>query len=300
MKSNKMVSIIMTCHNGEAFLYEALRSIIDQTYLNWELIFFDNFSKDRSKEIVNRFKDNRIKYFKTDVLENLGTVRKLAYSKCNGSFICFLDVDDYWSKFKLEKQIIKFDSNEKIDAVYSNHSKILDNEINENKQNFVRGNIIDEIIKSYIDGSPLTPWLTLMIKKSSIEKLEYSFDNETHISSDFDLILRLSIFCYFDYVNENLAYYRLHINNESKNKKKNIEEFVYIIHKYEKNKIISKLFLYKNFLYKIYLKYFIIKKLHLDSFESFKIINNFNVKLLYYGIKIIPNRILNIFFKSLC
>ena len=297
MKSNKMVSIIMTCHNGEAFLYEALRSIIDQTYLNWELIFFDNSSKDRSEEIVNRFKDNRIKYFKTDVLENLGTVRKLAYSKCNGSFICFLDVDDYWSKFKLEKQIIKFNSNEKIDVVYSNHSKILDNEINENKQNFVRGNIIEEIIKSYIDGSPLTPWLTLMIKKSSIEKLEYSFDSETHISSDFDLILRLGIFGYFDYVNENLAYYRLHINNESKNKKKNIEEFIYIIHKYQKNKIIFKLFFYKNFLYKIYLRYFIIKKLHLESFNSFKIINNFNVKLLYYGIKIIPNKILNIFFK---
>src|SRR6056300_354136 len=133
MKSNKMVSIIMTCHNGEAFLYEALRSIIDQTYLNWELIFFDNFSKDRSEEIVNRFKDNRIKYFKTDVLENLGTVRKLAYSKCKGSFICFLDVDDYWSEFKLEKQVKKFQENNKIDIVYSNHSKILDNEINENK-----------------------------------------------------------------------------------------------------------------------------------------------------------------------
>ena len=104
MKSNKLVSIIMTCHNGEAFLNEAIRSIKNQTYSNWELIFFDNFSKDRSEEIIKTFNDKRIKYFKTDVLENLGTVRKLAYSKCKGSFICFLDVDDYWSEFKLEKQ----------------------------------------------------------------------------------------------------------------------------------------------------------------------------------------------------
>lgn len=297
MKSNKLVSIIMTCHNGEAFLKEALRSIVKQTYLNWELIFYDNCSNDNSKNILNSFNEKRIKYFKTDKLENLGTIRKLAYNKCNGSFICFLDADDYWSKFKLEKQIIKFDTNDKIDVVYSNHLKILNNKINENKQNFVGGYIIDKIIKDYIDGSPLTPWLTLMIKKSSIEKLDYSFDNKTHISSDFDLIIRLSIFCYFDYINESLAYYRIHNNNTSNNKKKNIEEFIYIIYKYQKNKTIIKLFLYKNFIYKIYLKYFIIKKLYPDSFESLKIINNFNVKLLYYSIKIIPNKILNIFFK---
>ena len=95
MKSNKLVSIIMTCHNGEAFLNEAIRSIKNQTYSNWELIFFDNFSKDRSEEIIKTFNDKRIKYFKTNQLVNLGTVRKLSYAQCQGEFISFLDVDDY-------------------------------------------------------------------------------------------------------------------------------------------------------------------------------------------------------------
>ena len=48
---NKL-SIIMTCHNGEAYLREALDSIIAQTYKKWELIFIDNNSSDNSKKIL--------------------------------------------------------------------------------------------------------------------------------------------------------------------------------------------------------------------------------------------------------
>ena len=56
MKSNQLVSIIMTCHNGEKFLNEAVRSIINQSYSNWELIFYDNQSNDRSAEIIKILK----------------------------------------------------------------------------------------------------------------------------------------------------------------------------------------------------------------------------------------------------
>ena len=85
---------------------------------------------------------------------------------------------------------------------------------------------------------PLTAWLTLMIKKF-IEKLEYSFDNKTHISSDFDLIIRLSNFSNFDYLDDYLAYYRVHENNESKIKKE-IKELIYVLNKFSKNKNLQK------------------------------------------------------------
>ena len=59
-KNNPLVSIIMNCHNGEKYLKNSLQSVIDQTYKNWELIFWDNRSIDNSKEIVESFKENRI------------------------------------------------------------------------------------------------------------------------------------------------------------------------------------------------------------------------------------------------
>ena len=297
MKSNNLVSIIMTCNNGESFLKEAVESIINQTYPNWELIFYDNYSNDKSEKIIKNYKDKRIKYFRLNKLVNLGTIRKLAYSKCQGFFISFLDVDDYWSSYKLEKQIKRFEINDNIDVVYSNYYKIKDHTITKTKGVSCRGYCQDEIILSYIKGAPLTAWLTLMIKKSSIDKLEYSFDDKTHIASDFDLIIRLSIFCNFDYTDDHLGYYRLHQDNESKNKQKEIDELIYIINKYQKNKTISFLFFYKNFAYKLYVKYFIFKKLKSHDINNFSTIKKINIRLLNLIIQMTPTKILNIFIK---
>ena len=140
----------------------------------------------------------------------------------------------------------------------------------------------------------MTPWMTLMIKKSAIDKLEYSFDEKTHITSDFDLIIRLSTFCNFDYADEYLAYYRLHENNESKDKQKEIDELVYIINKYQKNKTISSLFFYKNFAYKLLIKYFIFNKLKSGDIKNFTIIKKIKIRLIYIIVKMTPNILLRI------
>ena len=287
----------MTCNNGELFLYEAVKSILDQTYSNWELIFYDNNSTDKSEIIIKHFKDSRIKYFKSSILVNLGSIRKLAYSKCQGHFISFLDVDDYWSKYKLEKQIKIFEMNENIDVVSSNYYKIKNHKLVKNENVLFRGYCQNEIILSYINGITATAWLTLMIKRSSIDKLEYSFDDKTHIASDFDLIIRLSIFSNFDYIEESLAYYRIHQNNESKNRHKEITELIYIINKYQKNKIISSLFFVKNFAYKLYVKYFLFEKLQSNDINNFTMIKKANIRILYFIIKITPKKILSLFIK---
>ena len=60
---DKLVSIIMNCHNGEKFLSQAINSVLKQSYKNWELIFWDNCSTDNSANIFNKFKDQRFKYF---------------------------------------------------------------------------------------------------------------------------------------------------------------------------------------------------------------------------------------------
>ena len=58
-----LVSIIMNCHNGEKFLEDSLKSIFNQTYQNWELVFWDNISTDKSSMILKKYKDQRIRYF---------------------------------------------------------------------------------------------------------------------------------------------------------------------------------------------------------------------------------------------
>ena len=57
------VSIIMNCYNGETYLQESINTVLSQTYKNWELIFWDNKSQDKSAEIFKGYKDKRFKYF---------------------------------------------------------------------------------------------------------------------------------------------------------------------------------------------------------------------------------------------
>ena len=64
-KKFPLVSVIVNCYNGQKYLKDCLRSIVNQTYKNWELIFWDNFSTDQSKKVLNEFNDKRIKYFKS-------------------------------------------------------------------------------------------------------------------------------------------------------------------------------------------------------------------------------------------
>ena len=58
-----LMSILMNCFNGEKYLREAIDSVTEQTYTNWELIFWDNQSTDNSASIVKSYNDPRIKYY---------------------------------------------------------------------------------------------------------------------------------------------------------------------------------------------------------------------------------------------
>ena len=104
MDREPLVSILMNCYNGEEYLKEAIDSVINQSYSNWEIIFWDNKSNDHSREIFLKFDDSRLKYFHAEKFTNLSEARNLAIEKANGKLITFLDVDDVWDNNKLLNQ----------------------------------------------------------------------------------------------------------------------------------------------------------------------------------------------------
>ena len=288
-----LVNIIMTCHNGEKYVKTAVNSILSQTYKNWQLIFFNNSSNDKSLEIVQSFQDPRIKCFTSNRLLNLGQVRKKAIECCNGEYICFLDVDDYWVDNKLEKQLLKFKENNYIDLIYTNYYLL--NEKIETKKNkkLYKGICPKELLESYIDGNPLTAWLTVMVKAACIKKLEYTFDQNLHITSDMDFFIRLSQFCVIDYIDDFTAYYRIHNSNESKEKSAEIVELAYICNKYQKNKKIKNFLIYKNFSDKIFIKNYLFNQISEDLVMRYKFsIIKPTYRLIFLLIKILPKKIL--------
>ena len=288
-----LVNIIMTCHNGEKYIKTAVNSILSQTYKNWQLIFFNNFSNDKSLEIVQSFQDPRIKCFTSDRLLNLGQVRKKAIECCNGEYICFLDVDDYWVDSKIEKQISKFKQNKNIDLIYSNYY-LLNEDIKSKKiKKLYQGICPKELLESYIDGNPITAWLTVMVKEKCIKKLEYTFDQNLHIASDMDFFMRLSQYCVIDYLDSFMAYYRIHDSNESKEKSAEIEELAYICNKYQENKEIKNFLSYKNFSDKVFIKNFLYNQISDDLIMRYKLsIKKPIYRFIFLLIRILPKTIL--------
>ena len=203
-----LVSIIVNCFNGEKFLYEALNSIIKQTYKNWEVIFCDNQSNDSSKKIFQSFNNKKFKYFKTNKFLTLYAARNFAISKSRGEFLSFLDTDDVWHKKKLEIQI-KFFKNTNVGVVYGNLF------VQRGKKKFIyykkklkEGYIYDELVKNYNIGI-----LTAVIRKNILFKEKNFFNEKYNIIGDFDLLLKLSKKYMYRATQLPVATYRLHKNN---------------------------------------------------------------------------------------
>ncbi len=139
MQNKPLVSIVVNCFNGEKYLDIAIKSILNQKYKNWEVIFFDNNSTDKSYYILRKYKDRRIKYFKSKKTYPLYKARNLAIKKARGELISFLDTDDWWVKNKLSKQIKVFLKDKNTDVLYSN--VYLYNEKKKSKKNFYQRKI---------------------------------------------------------------------------------------------------------------------------------------------------------------
>ena len=218
-----LVSVIVNCFNGEKYLREALDSVITQTYKNWEIIFWDNQSTDKSAEIFKSYKDSRLKYYyASSHADILYEARNYALKKANGVFIAFLDVDDCWLPNKLEKQIPLFNDPD-VGLVYGNLWRLFEKK---NKKEIYRkkilptGMILDELLHDYVIGSP-----TYVIRRKSLESLDYHFNKRFHIIGDFDLNLRLAAKWKIDCVQDPVATLRIHGQNVSLlNKNKEIDE----------------------------------------------------------------------------
>ncbi len=99
-----LVSVIMNIRNGAAFLHEALDSVMAQTFTDWELIAWDDWSTDGSAQIVAGYTDPRVRYFLSPEEPTLGKARDNAIQQARGEWVAFLDQDDLWTRTKLEKQ----------------------------------------------------------------------------------------------------------------------------------------------------------------------------------------------------
>ena len=102
-KEKILFSIILPTYNREKKIVNAINSVLNQTYKNWELIIIDNKSTDNTKKIVDQFKNSNFFFYELDNNGIIAKSRNHGISKARGEYICFLDSDDWWESNKLQK-----------------------------------------------------------------------------------------------------------------------------------------------------------------------------------------------------
>lgn len=208
------VSIIMPCHNGERYISDAIKSVISQTYQDWELLIIDDNSTDNSVSVIESFtkKDVRIKLFHTEKSTGFpATPRNIGIKQAQGRYISFLDCDDVWLPTKLEKQIPLLNGKNAI--CYSYYEKIAENGDRTNRiLKFPPFTTYKKLLKTCVIGNLTGIYDTQLVGKV--------YQKEIHQE---DYVMWLDILHKSDKAiccEENLALYRLSSNSVTSSKLK--------------------------------------------------------------------------------
>lgn len=211
MEENK-VSIIIPVYNAEKFIGKTIESVLNQTYKNWEMLIFNDKSKDNSLKIIKKYseKDERIKV--VDSKENVGVVaaRNKLIEIATGEFIAFLDADDYWKQNKLEKQI-KFMRKNNALISCTEYTRVTEDE----------KEINDIIIKEIITYEDMLKnnYLGCLTVIYNANKLGKRYFKEREKNEDYVLWLEIVKETKIIFgLKENLAFYRVLNNSRSSNK----------------------------------------------------------------------------------
>ena len=107
LNQDELISVIIPLYNSQGFIGKCVGSLLKQTYKNCEIIIVDDASTDQSLEIVKGMaeKDSRVKVFSGKKYSGVSAVRNVGLSNAKGDYVCFVDSDDYVSKYYLESLI---------------------------------------------------------------------------------------------------------------------------------------------------------------------------------------------------
>ncbi|MFH2138510.1 MAG: glycosyltransferase [Candidatus Omnitrophota bacterium] len=232
-----LVSVIIPTFNRRKYLQNAVKSVLDQTYANIEIIIVDDGSTDGTDKMVAQFSEN-IKYI-WQPNKGVAFARNEGIKKSTGEFVAFLDSDDSWISNKLEKQMKLFTENEQTGLVYSDYFR---EEYGERQpqttfqwKKAYRGDVLLELLQSYFVRTS-----TVVVKKSLIQRVGL-FDQRMSPSEDYDMWLRLAQVCCFDYVDDPLVIFR--INKEGISKRDPVYStltHLAVLKKFKSNNKISK------------------------------------------------------------
>lgn len=214
MKKKPKISVIMPVYNAEPYLSQAVDSILNQTYRNFEFIIIDDVSTDGSWEILNEYakKNKKIKLFRNSKNYGISVTAKRAILKTKGDFIARMDADDIALPFRLEKQIFYLRKHKKTVAVGGNCILIDRTGTVIGEKTFPSK--FNEIYRYIFKFFPLQEPTLMIAKKRLPKNFQYYIDG-MNIAEEVELIFKLFLHGKVENLKDYVLMYRLHQSNTS-------------------------------------------------------------------------------------
>lgn len=218
MERRPKVSVIIPTYNRKDYVVEAVDSVLNQTYRNFEVIVVDDGSTDGTSEILKKKYDQKIRYF---YKENGGcaSARNYGIKFARGEYIAFLDSDDKYLPDKLEDQVGILERNTELGFVYSDSysfgggKKLLNSSVRPDKDNSVTYALY--MMTYMANGS-------FLARKKYLELSGY-YNESLRYNEDTDFLLRLSLYSKVYYSKKPTLLYRVHSGRKSSNNIKLLE-----------------------------------------------------------------------------
>jgi glycosyltransferase involved in cell wall biosynthesis len=180
------ISLIIPTHNREKLLTKTIQSVLNQTVKVDEIIIIDDGSIDNTKNIVNNYQNDTIKYIYQDN-KGVSSARNNGIRLARNEWLCFLDSDDIWEEKKIEKQINFHNQNAHILLSHTDELWMFNDKIIKQKKHQLKpsGFCFEENIPNTLIGAS-----TIMIHKKVLQDIG-CFDEELIACEDYDLWLRI-------------------------------------------------------------------------------------------------------------
>ncbi|MGB6298581.1 MAG: glycosyltransferase [Rivularia sp. (in: cyanobacteria)] len=202
---NNFISVIIPAYNAEKTIEETIKSVLNQTFTNFELIIINSDSTDKTLSIISQIKDEKMKVFSYSKA-NVAVNRNRGFKHATGDYITFLDADDLWTDDKLAAQYAALQSNPQAGVAYS-----WTNCIDENGK-FLRksshANWSGDVYSQLLIDNFINSGSNVMVRKELLTKID-GFDELLTNSQDIDFCLKLSAITEFVCVPKAQILYRI-------------------------------------------------------------------------------------------
>jgi glycosyltransferase involved in cell wall biosynthesis len=211
----KLISIILPVYNGEKFVSDAIKSVLNQTYRNFELIIVNDCSTDSTLEIISEFalQDSRIKVITNQINKKLPASLNVGHKYATGDYITWTSDDNLYQPNAFEYYLSYLQGN-KYDIVYSDFDLIDDNGVVLKRRNLSEPEYL-------INGNCVGA--SFLYKRYVFEALK-GYGENLFLVEDYDFWMRALIKFKFKYIPESLYFYRSHDESLSSQIGKNEEK----------------------------------------------------------------------------